>query len=82
MGFKLKIERSLLLFSLIFLVLLCCASLVSASTNNQTDLINSDNTTEITLESIEDDTDEPYSSNIDTEELKSNRQHYCQSKKF
>lgn len=70
MGFKLKINRLLLLFS-IFLVLLCCVSLVSASTNNQTDLINSDNTTEITLESIEDDTDEPYSSNIDTEELKS-----------
>ena len=70
MGFKLKINRLLLLFS-IFLVLLCCVSLVSASTNNQTDLINSDNTTEITLESIEDNADEPYSSNIDTEELKS-----------
>lgn len=71
MGFKLKINRLLLLFS-IFLVLLCCVSLVSASTNNQTDSINSDNTTEITLESVEDDADEPYSSsNINTEELKS-----------
>ncbi len=71
MGFKLKINRLLLLFS-IFLVLLCCVSLVSASDNSQIDLINSDNTTETTLESVEDDTDEPYSSsNIDTEELRS-----------
>lgn len=72
MGFKLKINRLLLLFS-IFLVLLCCVSLVSASTtNDQINLINSDNTTEITLESVEDNSNQPYSSsNIGDEDLKS-----------
>ncbi|MBR3209374.1 MAG: hypothetical protein IKF82_03805 [Bacilli bacterium] len=67
-----KINKFLILISIV-MIILCSISFVSASTTSSDELDLSNDTDIINQQAVEIDGDEPYSSsNIDTEELKSN----------